>query len=252
MRDPRPTAAVIIIGNEILSGKVQEANAAFLIERLRGLGVRLRRMVFIEDTVADILATVRSLSERYDYVLTTGGIGPTHDDLTVAAVAAAFDVPVEPDPELLRRIEAHFGDACTEVHRRFALTPRGSAQEGDDPTSWPTLRMRNVWVFPGVPSLLRKKFDQVAHRFEGAEIWLVNVYLTAHESDIDPELAAVVAAHPDVEIGSYPRVDDDVWTLRLTIESTKRDAVVAASMALQVALAERITAVEEPSSSAQP
>lgn len=254
--DPRPhapsaaparSAGVVIIGNEVLSGKVEEQNAAFFITRLRELGVRLREMAFIEDDHAAIGATVRRMSERYDVVCTTGGIGPTHDDITIDAVAAGFGVPVVESPELVRAIAATLGPQMHSGHRRMARVPEGAIPL---PTSgrvaWPLIRFANVWLFPGIPWLVRARFDDLARLLgAGPTTWLGALTLAAQEADICEALDALVARHPAAEIGSYPTWNAGHWTVRLTVEGTSEPSIHAAWDDLRATFAASLRS-EEP------
>ncbi len=250
--DGRPTAGVVIIGNEVLSGKVVEQNAGFFIRRFRALGTRLARLAMIEDDLDEIAATVREQSDRFDFVMTSGGVGPTHDDVTMTAVARAFDVPLVDDPELLARMQRHLGDGLTEGHRRMARIPDGGRLLGAVSLPWPTVVVRNVYIFPGVPSLLAAKFKDIEHLFAGREVWNAALHLGADEASICEALDRVVAAHPDVEIGSYPRLEAGRWHLRLTVESVDPDAVTLACAALRDALGSDVLREEPLTSTRDP
>ena len=159
-----PTAAILLIGNEILSGKVQDENARFLTGELRDLGVSLRRIEVVPDDVDDIAASVRALAERFDTVFMSGGVGPTHDDVTMAAVARAFGMSLVRHPDLEAMLRASFGDRLHERDLRMADIPSGARLErGPAATggTWPVTVVRNVWVLPGVPSIFRRKFAAI-------------------------------------------------------------------------------------------
>lgn len=244
VEDRRPTAALVVIGSEVLSGKVEEANAAFVIRRFRELGVRLRRIVVVPDDAGEIGRAVREASESHDHVLTTGGVGPTHDDITIDAIATAFDVDVVEDATLGALVRRWFGDRATEGHLRLARVPRGSVLVGDETPPWPTVRFRNVTILPGIPKLMQLKFDAIAERFRGGPVWGGAVHVTAFEADLLPDLDRIVAAHPSVEIGSYPRKEDGVWRVRLTVDSVDRDLAEAALAELASTFAALVLQVE--------
>jgi len=239
------TAAVVIIGNEVLSGKVQEANSAFLIQRFRELGVRLGRVEIIADDVAEIGRAVRSASSSYDIVITTGGVGPTHDDITMASIAEAFDVPVVREPTLLGLIEAFFGSATTEAHRTLADVPEGSHLVGEERPPWPSVCFRNIYILPGIPKLMRARFDAFAPSFAGPPIFYGAVEVQAFEAEICDVINDAVASNPQVEIGSYPRREEGVWFVRLTMESPDREEVAQALASLTEALGPRVRSVDE-------
>src|SRR6188768_2671040 len=145
------TAAALLIGNELLSGKIHEANLVELARTLRAAGVRLRKVVMVPDEMDVIVAELGALSESHDVVFTSGGVGPTHDDITIEAVAAAFGVRAVVDPGFETLLENVYGDRMTDGHRRMALVPEGAELVSHDDVRWPTVLMRNVWVLPGVP-----------------------------------------------------------------------------------------------------
>jgi molybdenum cofactor synthesis domain-containing protein len=229
------TAAALIIGNELLSGKIAEGNLQTLARELRSLGILLRRSVMILDEVEVIAREVRELSAAHDVVFTSGGVGPTHDDLTIAAVARAFAVPVVMAPEMERMIRAYYGARCTEDHLLMARVPEGARLVSTPAVPWPTVVMRNVWVLPGVPEVFRMKLPHVRGELEGSAPFVsVAVLTTLDEGDIKPLLDRVVAAHPEVEIGSYPKWHDPEYRTKLTFDGldlarvhAARDAFVA-------------------------
>lgn len=213
------TVGVVIIGAEVLSGKVVDENGPFLVRELRALGARLGELRVIDDGVDVIARTVRELSGAFDFVITTGGIGPTHDDLTVAGVAAAFEVPVVREPTLVRALERVYGQGLGEGHLRLADVPEGASIHRSD-AAVPTIQMSNVFVLPGVPSLMRNCFHQVAHRFRGPVFVTRVLYLDARESEIADALSRAETTVPGVSIGSYPRFDGGPTRVKVTVEAT--------------------------------
>jgi molybdenum cofactor synthesis domain-containing protein len=153
---------MIVIGDEILSGKVEEANVAVLARLLWSLGTILRRVVVVNDDVETIAHEVRDLRENHDWLFTSGGVGPTHDDVTVEAVAKAFGVGVVSSPEMEAMLRAHYKERCTEGHLRMALVPEGAALEVTQEITWPTIRLGNTWLLPGIPEVFRMKLAVVA------------------------------------------------------------------------------------------
>ena len=159
---PGPTAAILIIGEEILSGKVEEENARFLVQELRGLGVQVRRIEFLPDIEPEIAASVAALSRRFDHIFTSGGVGPTHDDVTLPAVAAAFQMRLTRHPDLEILIRRALGPEMHERELRMADIPEGARLiYGDppDPGRWPVVTVHNVFILPGVPQIFRRKFE---------------------------------------------------------------------------------------------
>jgi len=214
------TAAALVIGNELLTGKVHEGNLVKLAQLLRGRGVELRRAVFVTDDVDIIAAEVQALSKAHDWLFTSGGVGPTHDDVTIEAVAKAFGVPVQESEVLASMIRSHYGERCTEGHLRMALMPSGAALEVTPEVRWPTLRMANVWLLPGIPEIFQLKLQVVAaHLGAGAAFLSRAVYTKMDEGDLKPLLDAVVAQFPDVSVGSYPKWHDETYKTKLTFDT---------------------------------
>ena len=217
-----PTAGILVIGNEILSGKVVDTNSPYLCRELRSLGVDVERIVTIPDEIDTIAAHVRAMSEAYDLVFTSGGIGPTHDDLTVDGVAAAFGRPVEHCDSIAQRIERATGHPPNQSQLKMAQVPKG-AQLIDSGDLWfPLMVVENVYVFPGIPELLRKKFESARDRFRGVPFVLKRVYVKQMESEIAEELHALLREFPQLHLGSYPRIQEESFRVLLTLES--RDA----------------------------
>jgi molybdenum cofactor synthesis domain-containing protein len=240
-------AGIVIIGNEILSGKFADENAAFLIGELRALGVELGRISVIPDDEADIAETVTRHAARFDMVFTSGGVGPTHDDVTIAGIARGFGVGVVRHPVLMDLLRAYYGDRLTESHLRLAEVPEGTEMVyGTDPV-WPVVMFRNVYILPGVPSLVRRKFLQVRERFASRPFRTGRVYLMADEAANADELTRVVATHQGVSFGSYPRVDEPDFRVLLTVESQDEAAARAACAALVAALQAHVVRFEDPS-----
>jgi molybdenum cofactor synthesis domain-containing protein len=227
-----PTAAALVIGNEILSGKVEEANVPILARALRGLGILLRRVVVVMDDVDTISREVAALAADHDWLFTSGGVGPTHDDVTVEAVAKAFGVRVVSSPEMTAMLRAHYGDRCTEGHLRMALVPEGAALEVTAQITWPTIRLRNTWLLPGIPEVFRMKLEVVtnylARRVAGRAFVSHAVYVRMDEGVLKPWLDQVVAAFPDVGVGSYPKWLDAAYKTKLTFDGRDEARVLAA------------------------
>jgi molybdenum cofactor synthesis domain-containing protein len=218
-----PKAAILVIGDEILSGKTEDQNARLLIGELRELGVALRRIVTVPDDVEEVAAFVRELSSRFDHVFTSGGVGPTHDDVTLAGVARAFDIPIVRHPNLEARLKTYFGDGADESRMRMADVPEGAELLESEEMRWPLLKVRNVFILPGVPELFRKKFMAIRERFRVAPFFARAFYTLQEEFDIAGELRAVADAHPQVAIGSYPSYSLPDYRVKVTLES-KDDA----------------------------
>lgn len=201
------TACVLVIGNEILSGRTKDANLAWLAVELNKLGVRLMEARVIPDIETTIVATLNEVRARFDYVFTTGGIGPTHDDITAACVARAFDVPLVRNPEAVRRLQAHYASPAdlNEARLRMANTPEGATLIDNPISKAPGFRIGNVFVMAGIPSIMQAMFDGLRRSLVGGAPMLsrtINAALA--EGVMAADLAAIQAAHPSLEIGSYP------------------------------------------------
>jgi molybdenum cofactor synthesis domain-containing protein len=226
-----PTAAILVIGNEILSGKVDDQNARYLIGELRGLGVSLRRIEVIPDVTAEIAARVRALAATVDHLFTSGGVGPTHDDVTLRAVAEAFDLPITRNPELEALLRDRYGARLHERDLRMADLPAGARLEhgpGGPGNTWPVVVVRNVWILPGVPSIFRAKFETVRELFRAPPIHGRALYSRAGEGEIAGALDETVAAFPGVDVGSYPHLEARDYRVKITLDGRDRAAVDAA------------------------
>ncbi len=229
---------MLVIGDEILSGKVEEANVAVLSRALRALGIELRRVVVVKDDVDTIVREVRELSRSHDWLVTSGGVGPTHDDVTIEAVARAFDVPVETSPLMEQMLRDHYRERCTEGHLRMALIPRGASLEVTETVRWPTVRMGNTWVMPGIPEVFQMKIPVLAHHIgrSGSAFVTRAVFTRMDEGDLKPLLDAVVSEFPDVAVGSYPKWMDPAYKTKITFDGREERRVDAARDAFVSAL----------------
>ncbi len=231
-----PTAAVLIIGDEILSGKTDDQNARFLIGELRDLGVSLRRILTVPDDLEEVAAAVKELAARFDHVFTSGGVGPTHDDVTIAGIARAFDRQVVRHPELEAKIRAYFGPEVDEARLRMAEVPEGAELIQVPNLRWPVLVCGNVYVLPGVPELFRRKFAAIRERFRVAPFHARAVYTQQDEFDIAHLLRDVADRYPQVSIGSYPNFSAPDYRVKVTLESKDAAALAAAVESLLAVL----------------
>lgn len=231
----QPTAAVILIGNEILSGKTQDANLRFLAAELAEAGIALREAIVIRDDHDTIVKTVRYYSNRYTYVFTTGGIGPTHDDITAEAVAAAFDTHLE----LNEHAAAAIGGEHDHPRMKMAMVPPEATLISNSVSRAPGFQLHNVFVLAGVPLIARAMFEAVRPRLHGgAAIVSANADVYLKESDIAGPLTRIVAANDDVEIGSYPFARDGRFGANLVVRGTDAQRVDAVMKTIVAAMAE--------------
>jgi molybdenum cofactor synthesis domain-containing protein len=198
------TAAALVIGNEILTGKVLEQNIPVMAKEFFALGVELRRVVICPDEIPVIVRDVRELSGTHDLVITSGGVGPTHDDVTIKAVAQAFDAPVVRAPTYEALLRDYYGERLTEMHLRMADVPQGCRLVTTEEMRWPTVVMHNVYVFPGVPQIFKNKFAIMREELKGnAPFYSRAVYVNLDEPALAPLLDHISATHTQVSIGSY-------------------------------------------------
>ncbi len=225
------TAAVLIIGNEILSGRTKDANLPYLGERLGELGIRLAEARVVADLKDEIVAAVNVLRQRYTYVFTTGGIGPTHDDITAECVAAAFGRPLIRNPEALALLQAHYapGD-LNEARLRMANTPEGATLIENPISHAPGFRMENVHVLAGVPAIMRAMFDSLAPGLTGGPP-LRSRTLTSKlpEGALAAGLGALQERYPEVDIGSYPSFRDGRPSVAVVLRATDEPRLAAAA-----------------------
>jgi molybdenum cofactor synthesis domain-containing protein len=219
------TAAILVIGNEILSAKVQDENGPFLARELRALGVELRRIETVPDEVPLIVDALRRCLAQARWVFTSGGIGPTHDDVTIAAVAETFARKIVQDARTLSLLRARFGENLKPALRRLADVPEGALVEFHEGYLFPVMSLENVIVLPGVPELLREGFTRLRDRFRVAPIHTSSLYFSVGEGTLAEHLDATVARFPSVGIGSYPRFDEADHRVKVTFDGRDQSQV---------------------------
>lgn len=226
-----PTACLLIIGDEILSGRTQDANLKFLGEHLAAMGIRLQEARVIPDVPDVIVATLNTVRALYTYVFTTGGIGPTHDDITTACVARAFGRQVIRHPEAVKKLVAYYGHVPNDARLKMAETPDGPdvALIENRATAAPGFRIANVFVMAGIPSIARAMFEAVAPLLKGGDPMFSNhVDAEIKEGDIAAELTAIQEKYPHVSIGSYPFAREGRFAVSIVARSTDKAAIAAA------------------------
>src|SRR5467141_3734267 len=235
------TAAVLVIGDEILSGRTKDKNIGYIAEYLTGIGIDLREVRVVADDEAAIVEALNALRIRYTYVFTTGGIGPTHDDITADAVAKAFGVPIGPDPRAVAIMKERFDQMGTEMNEarmRMTRIPAGADLVLNKVSAAPGFWIGNVIVMAGVPSIMQAMLDDVAPKLAtGARMMSETVRADTREGDIGTELGAVAREHPDVMIGSYPFVDERGPNTSIVVRARSADKLAAAKAAVEAMLA---------------
>lgn len=222
------TAGVIIIGDEILSGKVQDSNAFYLACELRKLGVNLMRISVIPDDTEIIGLETVDFSGRFDFVFTSGGVGPTHDDITMEGIARGFAVRLICHPQLREYFRSKYPGPLNDAVLKMAEVPEGAEIIDFGDTSFPLVLFKNIYIFPGIPEYLRNKFSRIKERFRSPAFYLRRLFLNASESDIARTLSSVVAENRGVAFGSYPVLGNPEYTIIVTAESKSEDAVRSA------------------------
>ncbi len=225
------TAALLIIGNEILSGRTKDANLPFIAEGLGGMGIRLSEVRVVPDVADEIIAAVNLLREKYDYLFTTGGIGPTHDDITAECVARAFDRKLIQNAEARSRLEERWAEAGIEMNEarlRMANTPEG-AKLIDNPVSVaPGFQVENVFVMAGVPKIMQAMFGSLRERLVGgAPLLSRSVVCNLPEGRLASGLGALQAQYPNVDIGSYPSYAQSGFRVAVVLRHTDSDVLDA-------------------------
>lgn len=241
---PAPTAAVLLIGDEILSGRTKDKNLGFIADYLVGLGIDLKEARCVADDEDDIVAAVNALRARYTYVFTTGGIGPTHDDITADAVAKAFDVPIGHDPravDVLTRYFKEIGREPNEARLRMARVPQGATLIENAVSKAPGFHIENVFVMAGVPKVMNAMMDAIAPTLaRGVPMQSRTVALQGGEGDVAKPLGEIQSRYADVFIGSYPFEGATGFATNLVVRSRNPEALAKAEAEVK-AIAESLT-----------
>lgn len=239
-------AAILVIGNEILSGRTQDSNVAYLGKELAARGVTLAEVRIVKDDQAAIVAALDALRASHTYVFTSGGIGPTHDDITSAAVAKAFGVGLERNPEAVRRLQSRYGKGELNAARlKMAEIPAGAALIDNPISQAPGFRLDNVFVMAGVPSILRAMFEGIRGTLEeGPPQMSRTITLSVREGDLAEGLSRIQDRHPEVDVGSYPSFIEGrslVSIVARGVDAGMLDSVMAETRALAAELGAAIT-----------
>jgi molybdenum cofactor synthesis domain-containing protein len=213
------SCALVVVGNEILSGKVQDSNAYFAARELRKIGVSLLRIATIPDELPIIAEEVAYCSGHFDFVVTSGGVGPTHDDLTMEGVALAFKRRLVKHPDLERLIREHFRERSLEAGLKMAEVPEGAVLNDAGDIRFPTVQIENVYVLPGIPQLFESKLLALTARFATDPYFMRAIYTSAGEGTIAGHLNDCMRNFPALMLGSYPRIGNPDYRVKLTLES---------------------------------
>jgi molybdenum cofactor synthesis domain-containing protein len=223
------TAAVLLIGDEILSGRTKDVNSGFIAERLTELGIDLKEIRVVADEEPAIVEALNALRARYTYVFTTGGIGPTHDDITADAVATAFGVPLLVHPAVEADMRSYFGDRLNESRLRMARVPEGGELFYAEGVIAPGFRVGNVLVMAGVPKIMQSMFAALVPQLKtGPRVFSETVLANAREGDVGTPLGEIQKRNPDVAIGSYPFQDERGPNTNLVIRGRDAEKIARA------------------------
>ena len=242
-KDQPVTAAILVIGDEILSGRTKDKNIGYIAEYLTAIGIDLKEVRVVSDDESAIVTALNALRSAYTYVFTTGGIGPTHDDITAECVAKAFGVSIDYHPEAMRIISeraAKMGAEMNEARKRMARIPAGATLVENKVSGAPGFTIGNVTVMAGVPSIMQAMLDAVAPTLKtGVKMLSESIRADLREGDVGSELGEIAKANPDVTIGSYPFFDDKLGpNTNIVVRARDAQKLAAAAEAVRTMLAE--------------
>ena len=233
------TAAYVGIGDELLSGSTRDTNFFCLARTLKDLGIRLARGAVIPDDLDAIRETLNLFRKRYTYVFTSGGLGPTHDDVTVAGVARALGVRVVRNPVLESKLREYFGDRLEASSLKMAEVPEGAVLHFCDQLLVPVLSVENIYLFPGIPELFEQKLDSIRERFRSDPFYTAEIMCDRFESEIVDMLLDALRRYPSIKIGSYPQWEGKAHHVKIVVEGREPEAVQRAGAHLRETLAAR-------------
>lgn len=225
------TAALILIGNEILSGRTQDKNLNYIAKNLNEMGIQLHESRVVRDIEELIVSAVNELQEKYDYVFTTGGIGPTHDDITSASVAKALGKKLIREPEAVKKLEAHYEEGqLNEARLKMAEMPEGSILIENPITSAPGYKAENIFVLAGVPKICQAMFEECKPFLDsGYKVESYTISTNLREGDIALKLGEVQEKHPNIDIGSYPYFKEGGFGVSLVLRTPERSEIKKAA-----------------------
>ncbi|MBN2384265.1 competence/damage-inducible protein A [bacterium] len=226
-------AVIVIIGNEILNGRIQDSNSHYFCRKLHELGVRVNRIITIPDEPQEIAHEIKTLSRQYDFVLVAGGVGPTHDDVTMASIAQGLGKPLYADPYLDALIRKHLDDEHDLSWLKMALVPEGMELLGKDKMTFPVIKVENIYIFPGIPEILVTKFEGIQEEFRCTPYYRKEIEIRVDEARLVPILNSVVSKFPEIQVGSYPLSMEPDQRIRLSLESKDKGRVEEANIFLQ-------------------
>lgn len=219
------TAGIIIIGNEILSGKVRDDNSYYLACELRTLGVDVKRISVIPDDVETIGREALEFSKRYDHVFTSGGVGPTHDDVTMAGIAKGFGINLVEHPAIKSFLASKYNNLVNYAVLKMTMIPEGSEVVFRENMRYPVVSFKNIYIFPGIPEYMKNKFSMIKEKFRASAFNLKRLYLNCHEAHVAEILNTAVNKNKDVSFGSYPVLGKPDYRIIITAESKSHETL---------------------------
>jgi molybdenum cofactor synthesis domain-containing protein len=222
------TAGIIIIGDEILSGETMDTNSAFLCQELRALGVAVRRIHIVPDDISQIAEDVRLFSQLFDVVLTSGGVGPTHDDVTMEGIALGLQQKLVVNPIFESLIRQGYGVKTRPEHLKMACVPEGSELLQGGEFWFPVIRVENVYIFPGIPEILKYKFDAIRSVFQDTPFFRAQIFVNCDEGEIAEILHRTVQSFPELHLGSYPTMRSTKYKIKLNLDAKDKVCVLNA------------------------
>ncbi|XP_008198295.1 FAD synthase [Tribolium castaneum] len=227
------TAGILVIGDELLKGEVIDTNSPCITKEFHNIGVKVKKISVIGDEIDELSSEIRNFSKLYNYVITTGGIGPTHDDVTFEAVSRAFGIPLALNPQL-RNLCQKFYNTTDDNHpgMKLAMVPESAKLTFSDQTNYPNVSVENVYMFPGIPELFRRSFLTLSSKLFKSDDTVFHckaLYVNLTEDKIADELGKLAADFPDVQVGSYPKLFHKLYKVKITMESTNENSVKAAT-----------------------
>lgn len=213
------TAGIIVVGNEILSGKTEDINSTYLAKELRRLGVDVKEIIIVPDEVERIAAVAGDFSSRFNLVFTSGGVGPTHDDVTILGIAQAFGRKVIQHPILIEVLKKWYHNDLNEARLKMAEVPEGSQFQGFDKLEFPVVVLENIFIFPGVPEILREKFEAIKEDFRDRPFFMKVIYVKTSEGTLAAYLNRLIGEYPKLLLGSYPEMNNSAYRVKVTVES---------------------------------
>ncbi|MBU2512841.1 competence/damage-inducible protein A [bacterium] len=245
MKDtPKKSAIIIAIGDELLSGRIEDHNTNFLIQRLNDQGIVINYCLIIPDDISIIAETIFSYHNKATWLFVSGGLGPTHDDVTMEGIAKAFEEPLVCNTLLSNIIKQRFGEKCTESHLKMAYVPEGTELISARKQNLPVIQYKNIFVFPGVPELLQHLFLSVIDKFQGSKTWSKELLFDVDEGTIAERLKEILKRFSGLKIGSYPVVVNNRSLVKIVLQHGDQDRLIEAEKYAVSSLGRNI--IEQP------